>query len=396
MKRLIYIGLLCFLSLQVFAQNYSIEKSKMDGFVADYAEEIIQNNTPSDSRHYAYTLTQNGTELVVTCNVTPDNINVTEQTNDVWNEMENTIVRAINRVKQSLAQGQHQPIATVTEQQVSQQTYAASQNSATIMPVQPIARQPVQQTYPQQSAQFNQNQPVQAYPQNNYQSQQPVQDNVNAYNSSQMNPYSNMSYMQPQNYTLEDVRSGKATIGGKIWFDDGSCGVIFFLDGMGHGLAVSLDEMETKWQNDKDEKYCQDIYQLVNENEPSKYCNVGLGAQQTQMIINQLGWGQAPAAEWCLRHGNGWYLPSAGELWNLLAVANYNTKSTTIGKVLSNPQDGFISKMLQAVGGQPIDSRWYWSSSEEEKESAWNVSVFGRLSSDDKTNEVAVRAVRYF
>jgi hypothetical protein len=236
---------------------------------------------------------------------------------------------------------------------------------------------------------------AQSYPQNNYQPQQPVQNNNNAYNNPQMNPYGNMGYMQPQNYSMEDVASGTATIGGKIWFSDGSYGVIFFLDGMGHGLAVSLDETETKWQNAKKEKYCQDIYQLVNESEPSRYCNGGLGAQQTQMIINQLGWGQAPAAEWCLRHGDGWYLPSAGELWYLFTVANYCTNNGGDGKKVS-PQDGFISKMLQTLGGQPIDSRWYWSSSEENQEEAWNVNVLGKFSSEDKTNEVAVRAVRYF
>ena len=363
MKELVYLLFLCLLSSQVFAQNYSIEKNRMDDIVAGYAEEIIQTNTPIDSRHYAFTLIQNDKEFVVSCTVTPDSINVIEQTSDMWNEMEATIVRAINKVKQSLASNQTQPTTSVNL--VSQESFhqITEQNNATV-----ITRPVTQQT---------------------------TSNNTNVNSNPQMDFYGNLGYVQSPSYTLEDVRNGKATIGGKIWFSDGSYGIIFFLDGMGHGLAVSLDETETKWQNAKKEKYCQDIYQLVNESEPSRYCNGGLGAQQTQMIINQLGWGQAPAAEWCLRHGDGWYLPSAGELWYLFTVANYCTNNVGDGKKTS-PQDGFISKMLQTSGGQPIDSYWYWSSSEEEQESAWNVSASGRYSSEDKINEVAVRAVRSF
>lgn len=401
MKKLICIGYLCFLSLHVLAQNYSIERIKMDDFVADYAEEIIQKSTPTDNRHYAYILSQNDKEFEIRCNVTPDNLSVTEQTDDVWNEMEATIIRVINKVKSSLAPVQSQSFSSETEQPVLQQssreTYVAPQTTIVVTPTQQDIVQHGQQYYLQKQSQTNQNQPVQTYPQNNFQSQQPIQNNSNNYNNPQMNFYGNMGYLQPQSYSIEDVRSGRAILGGKIWFDDGSFGIIFFLDGMGHGLAVSLDETETQWQDAKKSRYCQDIHQLMNESEPSKYCNSGLGAQQTQMIINQLGWGQAPAAEWCTRHGNGWYLPSAGELWYLFTVANYSSNDKGDGK--NNPpdaKDGFISKMLQVAGGQPIDSYWYWSSSEEEQESAWNVSASGRCSSEDKTNEVAVRAVRYF
>ena len=390
MKKSIYTIILCLMGVQLFAQNYSIEKNKIDDFVADYAEEIIQKNTPSDNRHYAYTLTQNEKVFEVSCIVTPDNINVTERTDDVWNEMESTVIRAINKVKQSLAYGQSREPLANTDQSPSQ-SMNQPQSNATISP-----KQPIQQPYPQQQSQANQNRPPQASAQIVYQ-QQPAQNSINGYNNHQMDSYSSVGYnMQIQNYTLEDVINGRATLGGKIMFDDGTCGVIFFLDGMGHGLAVSLDEIETQWQNARSEKHCQDIYQLVNEKEPSKYCNGGLGAQQTQMIINQVGWGQAPAAEWCLRHGNGWYLPSAGELWYLFTVANYPVANLDNGKRKPEAQDGFISKMIQIAGGQPLDSRWYWSSSEEEQKSAWNVSTSGSIWSEDKTNDVAVRAVRCF
>lgn len=369
MKKLFYIGLLCFFGSQVFAQNYSIEASKMDAFVADYAEEIIKTNTPTDGRQYNFVLTQNDNEFVISCNVTPGDINVVEQTDDLWNQMEATIIRAIKRTIPTSSYTQQTPSSVVTENPSTQQTATVQQHHP--MPG-PILR-PQSQPQPQPT-------------------QQPNQNYTNIYNNPQTSPNGNMGYMYTQSCTIEDVRRGKAEIGEKICFSDGSCGVIFLLDGNGHGLAISLDEAEVKWQNAKKTKDCQDIYQLVNEKEPSKYCNIGLGSQQTQVIINQLGWGQAPAAEWCSRHGKDWYLPSAGELWFLFTVANsdINMGGKTKGK------EGFISKMLQAAGGQPIGSNWYWSSSEEDQEHAWNVNVSGRYSSEDKDDEVTVRAVRYF
>lgn len=203
-------------------------------------------------------------------------------------------------------------------------------------------------------------------------------------NNSSTNPESPQTQIirhELKNYTQKDITSNNISIGGHITFDDGTKGIVFYLDGSGHGIVVSLDETETKWQNETRSKKCQDISQLVNEKEPSKYLNIGLGKQQTQMIISQLDFGKAPAAEWCLRHGDGWYLPSAGELWYLFTEANH---------------DEFISKMLKMAGGEALNSSWYWSSSEEDQENAWNVSVSGKFSTEEKTEEVAVRAVRFF
>lgn len=361
MKRLFYIGFLCFFGLHVFAQNYSIETSNMDAFVADYAEEIIKTNTPSDSRHYAYIMTQNDKEFVVTCNVMPDNINVTEQTNDLWNEIENTIIRAINKAKRTLSHTQS-PSTTFSD------------------------------TIPSQSSNPK---PADIYDKSSKVPEQPAEQSNNAsYNKRQKLAYDNTGHNQSRNYTIDDVRSEKATVGGKICFSDGSCGIIFFLDETGHGLAVSLDETETKWQNARIDRHCQDIYQLANESSPTKQFNSGLGIHQTQMIINQLGREQASAAEWCLQHGKDWYLPSAGELWYLFTKANYKTSDGKKGS--SDAKNGFISKMLKAAGGNPLESDWYWSSSEEEQENAWNVSVSGRYATEGKTSKVMVRAIRCF
>ena len=221
--------------------------------------------------------------------------------------------------------------------------------------------------------------------------------------SQQHNSSTNLESPQTQiisyelkNYTQKDITSNNISIGGLITFDDGTKGIVFYLDGSGHGLVVSLDETKTKWQNETRSKKCQDISQLANENEQPKYLNIGLGKQQTQMIINQLGWGKAPAVEWCLKHGDSWYLPSAGELWYLFTEANRITNSNNMNDRSFDAKDGFISKMLKKAEGEPLNSSWYWSSSEEEKENAWNVSASGRVSTEEKTEDVAVRAVRYF
>lgn len=373
----------CVLSREIAAQNYTVETNNLNDSSSEYAEEIIQKNTPKDERQYSFVLTKEDDFFEVVCTITPDGTTIQETSNDFWDEMESTILKVINRIKKSSTSAQ--PTATVSVQpkpQPTQQPQVAPQNNVTVTPV-----QPVQQNYPQQQPQTYQSQP-----------QQPVYQQP-TYNNPQMNPYGgNMGYMQ--SYTEADVRKGIAKVGGKICFGDGSCGVIYFLDGMGHGLAVSLDQTTAKWQNANKTRNCQDIYMLPNEKNISTYCNIGLGAQQTQMIINQLGWGQAPAAEWCTRHGNGWYLPSAGELWNLIAIANYNMNPDSGKKRDNNSggEDGFISRMLQAAGGQPITNDWYWCSSEAEEgqEEAYNISASGRTSSEEKTYELQVRAVRSF
>ena len=192
-------------------------------------------------------------------------------------------------------------------------------------------------------------------------------------------------------YNLNDVASGNAKIGGRLRFPDGTQGIIFYLDGQGHGLAVSLDQASMKWQNVSNERKCVDIVQVLNESSFSKgYFQIGMGMQNTNYIVNQLGVGQAPAAEWCLRHGNGWYLPSVGELWQLLGVAN-----KVEGKGKNKPK-GLITAMLELAGGAPLDGWWYWSSSEEDKENAHNISLHGSTATEEKTEENAVRAVRAF
>ena len=46
-----------------------------------------------------------------------------------------------------------------------------------------------------------------------------------------------------------------------------------------------------------------------------------MGLTNTQTIISELGEHNALAAKWCVQHGDGWYLPSVGEMQYLISVA---------------------------------------------------------------------------
>ena len=165
-------------------------------------------------------------------------------------------------------------------------------------------------------------------------------------------------------------------------FADGSKGIVFWQDGE-RGLAVSLDVFVGKWENQSHARKCQDIAMLPNE-DGARMCTPGMGAKNTSYMMSQLGM-MSPVANWCVQHGEGWYLPSAGEMWYLLEVAN-----------LKAGPGGPVSLALQANGGAILTINWYWTSTENDRDEAINVSSAGRISSEDKTEALPVRAVRAF
>lgn len=165
-------------------------------------------------------------------------------------------------------------------------------------------------------------------------------------------------------------------IGEIISFPDGTKGVVFYLDEKGQGLAVSLNEGEEVWDNSFRSK---DVVSLYNVEKGENYFNYGEGQKHAQAILSALG-NNARAAYWCSLQGEDWYLPSCGELHVLMSVADENA--------------GFINALRSAGGGE-IDG-WYWSSTERNDEEAWNVRCGGRSSSEEKKEEIKVRAVRAF
>ena len=173
-------------------------------------------------------------------------------------------------------------------------------------------------------------------------------------------------------------------------FPDGSRGVVFYKSDDGHGLAVSLDEEELKWDVSNKPR---DIAELPNDERIAKYLPVALGFQNTEAIISTLGMQMAPAAAWCARHGEDWYLPSAGELWYLFYEANGNSQSRLNKDAIIN---GPISQAIILAGGRPLTDKNYWSSSENDDDDVWKVSGSGSIGQSEKDDKEMVRAVRVF
>ena len=184
-----------------------------------------------------------------------------------------------------------------------------------------------------------------------------------------------IKYGTQSKQTIYDNESN-STIGQLKTFPDGTSGVIFYDSGDGHGLVVALHEFEEQWARKN-----VDVYAISNDEDCIKV--IVSGAKNTDMIIAQLG-EDAYAALNCRQLGSDWYLPSSGELYYLLKIANQ-------GK----GDDGPISRALMMNGGGQIDG-WYWSSSENDKDEAFNVSDGGSCHTEEKTEEANVRPVRAF
>lgn len=170
-------------------------------------------------------------------------------------------------------------------------------------------------------------------------------------------------------------------VGNVMPFPDGTKGVVFYAEN-GVGLAVSVDNAEMKWQEaDKKKKDFVDVKQIVNRCDDDKVFSAGMGINYTRAIIAAL---ESPAAEWCVKHGDGWYLPSAGELVRLFKVHSLKQGAK------------LIDDALIKAGGTAMDNGWYWSSSECDGKEAINVSYDSRSSCEEKISFQKVRAVRSF
>ncbi|MDO5341217.1 MAG: EpsG family protein [Bacteroidia bacterium] len=185
-------------------------------------------------------------------------------------------------------------------------------------------------------------------------------------------------------------------------FDDGSEGVVFYDDGNGHGLVVSMTETTAYWS-----KSATDITEL--ENDPGDEVKVpdettedgfviefdntivarGLdfrrGAHETDIIMSRLC-DEATAAAISRELGDEWYLPSIGEMARLLTTANKG-----LGKI------GPISEALFKNGGTVISSNKYWTSTERNAEEAWFIETKTKgIMAQEKFYIAKVRAIRAF
>lgn len=176
--------------------------------------------------------------------------------------------------------------------------------------------------------------------------------------------------------------AASGTMGNIKTFEDGSKGVVFYQDAQGHGLVVSLDEAECKWEDVANKRSCFDVVSLPDG---ANDFMVGQGLINTNAMIQEGGASLYPAAQWCIQHGEGWYLPSAGELIYLLHTANAGEKA-----------EGPISIVLQNAGGMPLAKWFYWASNEEDEKNAYNISASGGTPSEYKCENAPVRAIRQF
>lgn len=173
----------------------------------------------------------------------------------------------------------------------------------------------------------------------------------------------------------QDVKLGDLYI-----FEDGSKGIVFYVDEGGHGLVVSLQQEKRRWDDETNFVYCQDIINITNEKKVSLNMIVGLGKNNTSYIIGQLG-NKALAAKCSRDEGVEWYLPSAGELFQLIARANLY---------------GEIDESLINNNGKKIKG-WYWTSSEYNNGEAWRINENGKVKRCSKlATRIYVRAIREF
>ena len=172
-------------------------------------------------------------------------------------------------------------------------------------------------------------------------------------------------------------------VGSVIVFSDNTRGIVFYKDS-GKGLAVSLYATELQWHTTTRKKEMIDVPQIPNNEDDDRNFTAGIGEMYTNAIISNLGNGTSPAAEWCIRQGSGWYLPSAGELVYLFKIANDKERGS------------IIDAGLMRAGGAKLEGGWYWSSSEANLKEAINVSASGTGSSEEKKNTEKVRAIRAF
>lgn len=185
--------------------------------------------------------------------------------------------------------------------------------------------------------------------------------------------------IQPQRESVTDDAIGTLHV-----FPDGTKGIVFYKNATGHGLAVSLDESVAQWDSHTKHRSIVNISVIPDVEDIGRNIILGRGLEYSNAIMNENN-GYCPATMWCARHGEGWYLPCAEELVYLLKNANG-------GKA----EDGIISRWLLTYGGVPITGDWYWSSTENDGDEAFNINTRGGASSEDKDSALPVRAVRQF
>lgn len=324
MKRTFLSTIVALASVVAFSIPVDYKIIGMENFASELAVEYIEKNLPDTLHTYFFELLQEEDQFTITYSVQPGNIQGSEHTDNIWENMQETIGKALDEIFA----------------QAGYLYYTEPSNKQRTKPIKEKDKKNRKHSYPAE---------------------------------------------QSNNQTFADYNIKEyLSIGSLYVFPDGSQGIVFYLNKDGRGLVVSLDQAELKWQDEEKAKYCKDISQIPNEKEISPYFTIGEGERYTTAIIEQVGYG-AQAAQWCVSHGEGWYLPSVNEMLQLLTIANEKQGGA-----------GIISLALKVAGGTPLLINWYWTSSEENAENAHCLTALGSKAACPKNRKNIVRAVRAF
>jgi hypothetical protein len=170
-----------------------------------------------------------------------------------------------------------------------------------------------------------------------------------------------------------DEISFSVGVGSLYEFDDGSQGIIFYMNQELHGLVVSLETGQGQWTTRN-----VNIGDIPNAYPAPVWLEIGLGITYTNALISQVGTSGAPAAAWCRSKGSGWYLPSLGELMELARVKT------------------LVDIGLNEHGGSIIGYNSYWSSSEYNNQASWLIEYGSNARNYYKRSSFSVKAIRMF
>ena len=134
---------------------------------------------------------------------------------------------------------------------------------------------------------------------------------------------------------------------GQIYDINGTNGVCY---------AIKTDNQDRTWAYffSMDEEYLQWSTENVWCN-----CASGRGDWNTEdMLKNGTSPDKYPAAQWCVAHGEGWFMPSSTELqwmWDAVSGGTHDFDSDTMTA---------YNNLLKNNGGEPFIETYYWSSNE--------------------------------
>lgn len=134
---------------------------------------------------------------------------------------------------------------------------------------------------------------------------------------------------------------------GQIYDINGAKGVAYAIktDNQSRTWAYffSMDEADLQWSTEN--VWCN--------------CVASRGDWNTEdMLRNGTSPDMYPAAQWCIAHGDGWFMPSSQELqwmWDAISEGTHNFDNASVAA---------YNKLLTDNGGMPFVETYYWSSNE--------------------------------